>query len=239
MKMRLNNLALAFVLTGSALLVACGDGGGGGSASILTVSGTAATGAPLVSSVTVTCKTGSGSATSNLDGSFTVLVTNGVGPCLLSLTANGTTLFSVTSGNAATQVANITPMTNLLVRYLSNVPGMVALTPADWFALSTTQSLLADTTALNTRIVNDFIPAVIAIEPTLLLTNASFLSTAFKADPAVSNDDADLETLLANNVVTDTGAPEPATITTLDNAALDDTEVIAPTTPTGGSGSAG
>ena len=239
MKMRLNNLALACVLTGSALLVACGDGGGGGSASILTVSGTAATGAPLVGSVTVTCKTGSGSATSNLDGSFTVLVTNGVGPCLLSLTANGTTLFSVTSGNAATQVANITPMTNLLVSYLSNVPGLEAADPAAWFAKPTTQALLADTTALNTRIATDFIPAVKTLAPTLSLTDASFLSTAFKADPAVSSADADLELLKTANVVTASGAPEPATITTLDNAAADDTEVIAPTTPTGGSGSAG
>ncbi len=226
MKMRLNNLALACVMAGSALLVACGGGG----ASVLSVSGTAATGVPLVGTVSVSCKSGAGSATSNADGSFTVLVVNGQGPCLLALTpVGGTPLYSVTSGNAASQVANITPMTNLLVSYLSNVPGMEAVDPAAWFALPATQSLLVDTTALNSRIVADFIPAIKTLVPTLSLADAGFLSTTFVADPTTSDTDADLELLLTANVVTDTGEPVPATITDLDSAAADDTVVIVPT----------
>ena len=236
MKMRLNSLALVCVLAGSALLVACGGDSGGGGA-VLTVKGTAATGAPLVGAVSVTCKSGNGSATSNADGSFTVLVVNGVGPCLLALTpTGGTTLYSVTSGNATTQVSNITPMTNLLVSYLSNVPGMVAADPVAWFALGTTQALLADTTALNTRIAADFIPAVKTLVPTLSLTDSSFLSTAFVADPGVSSTDADLVKLAVAGVVTDTGAPSPAAITALDTAASNDAVVVL---PTGGAGTGG
>src|SRR5438034_5331221 len=131
MVMRLNKIALAsLVLGGSALLAACG-GGGGSSGSALTLKGTAATGAPVVGAVTATCKSGTGTATSNPDGSFTVVVNNGVGPCLLAITPpGGAPIYSVTSGSGATQTANITPMTNLLVSYLRNVPGMTAADPA-------------------------------------------------------------------------------------------------------------
>lgn len=227
MNMRLNKLALACVMAGSALLVACAGGDSNGS--FLTIKGTAATGAALVGTVNVTCKSGTGSASSNTDGSFTVVVSNGVGPCLLGITANGATMYSVTSGNASTQIANITPMTNLLVSYLSNVPGMAAVSPAAWFALPTTQALLVDTTALTTRIVTDFIPAIKTLVPTLSLADAGFLSTTFVANPATSSTDADLEKLLTANVVTATGAPVPATITTLQVAASTDTPVVAPT----------
>jgi hypothetical protein len=157
--MRLNKIALAsLVLGGSVLLAACG-GGGGSSGSALTVKGTAAKGVPLVGAVSATCKTGTGTATSNLDGSYTVVINNGVGPCLLAITpTGGATLYSITSGSGATQTANITPMTNLLVNYLGNVPGMNGTAnPTAWFALPAVKALLADPAALATRIVNDFI----------------------------------------------------------------------------------
>jgi hypothetical protein len=94
--------------------VACGGGGGGGSVFggdwVLTVKGTAATGAAINGgAVTATCKTGTGTATSNSEGSFTVTITNGVGPCLVTITPVGSTtpLYSITSGSGATQTANI------------------------------------------------------------------------------------------------------------------------------------
>lgn len=233
--MRFNKISLAtLVLGGSLLLAACGGGGGSGS-SALTLKGTAATGAAIAGgSVTATCKSGTGTATSNGDGSFTVVVNGGVGPCLLAITpAGGATLYSVTSGSGATQTANITPMTNLLVSYLMNVPGMTAANPAAWFALPTTRALLADTTALTTRITTDFVPAIKALAPTLSLTGADFLQTAFTPSPTASSTDKDLELLKTLNIVTTTGLPSTATTTALTTAAKDDTPVVAPTGATG------
>lgn len=235
--MRFSKFPLASLVLGcSALLAACGGGGGGGS--FLTVNGTAATGAPLVGTVTATCKTGTGTATSNPDGSYTVLVSNGVGPCLLSITSGSTTLYSVTSGSGATQTGNITPMTNLLVSYLTKVPGMTAADPVAWFALPAAKALLTDTTALTTRITADFIPALKTLLPALSLTtaNANFLFTAFTASPTASTTDADLELLktavspiTGAPLVSLTGAPASATTSSLTAAASNDTPVVVPT----------
>ena len=239
--MRLTKLSLAcLVLGGSALLTACGGGGGSsggislGGGSSLTLNGTAATGAPVVGAVSATCKSGTGTATSNLDGSFTVVVSGGVGPCLLSITpAGGTPIYSITSGSGATQTANITPMTNLLVSYLRNVPGMTAADPAAWFALPAVKTLLADTTALTARIVNDFVPALKTLLPTLSVANAGFLFTPFVASPTGSTTDADLEKLKTANIVTSTGAPSTTTTNSLKTAASNDTAVVTPTGATG------
>ena len=230
--MRLTKLSLAcLVLGGSALLTACGGGGGGGGGgSALTLQGTAAKGAPLVGTVTASCKTGTGTAVSNLDGSFSVVVSNGVGPCLLAITpTGGATLYSVTSGSGATQTANITPMTNLLVGYLRNVPGMKAADPEAWFALPAVKALLADTAALTARIVNDFVPALKALLPSLSVANADFLFTAFTASPTSSATDADLEKLKTAGIVTATGAHSEAATRLLAVAASDDSLVVVPT----------
>lgn len=234
--MRFNKIALvSLVLGGSALLAACGGDSGGslGGGSTLSLNGTAATGKPLPGAVSATCKSGTGSGTSNLDGSFTVLVNNGVGPCLLSITAGAATLYSVTSGSGATQTGNITPMTNMLVGYLRNVPGMTAADPAAWFALPAVKALLADPAALTARVVNHFIPAMNVLLPTLSLSTASFLSTAFTANPLTSTDDADLEKLLKALIVTPTGLPSDAAIKALVAAAIDDIRVVFATGATG------
>lgn len=229
--MRLTKLSLAcLVIGGSALLAACGGGSGGGGGSALTLQGTAATGAPLVGTVTATCKTGTGTVVSNLDGSFSVVVSNGVGPCLLAITTTGgATLYSVTSGSGATQTANITPMTNMLVNYLRSVPGMSAADPAAWFALPAVKALLADTAALTARIVNDFVPALKTLLPSLSVADAGFLFTAFIASPTSSATDADLEKLKTAGIVTATGAPSAAATSSLAVAASNDSPVVVPT----------
>ena len=230
--MRMNKISLAcVVLGGSALLAACGGGGDGDAA--LTVKGTAAVGAPLVGAVTATCKTGTGSATSNSDGTYTVAIVGGVGPCLLKIQpATGATLYSITSGSGATQTANITPMTNMLVTYLLNVPGMKAATPEAWFAQPVVKTLLTDTTGLSTRITRDFLPTLKALLPTLSVNSTDFLFTAFVANPA-SATDADLEKLKTAGVVTSTGAPSAATASALATSAANDTPVVGATGATG------
>ena len=231
--MRMNKISLAcVVLGGSALLAACGGGGGDGDAA-LTLKGTAAVGAPLVGAITATCKTGTGSATSNSDGTYTVAIVGGVGPCLLKIQpATGATLYSITSGSGATQTANITPMTNMLVTYLLNVPGMKAATPEAWFAQPVVKTLLTDTTGLSTRITRDFLPALRTLLPTLSVANTDFLFMAFVANPA-SATDADLEKLKTAGVVTSTGAPSAATASALATSAANDTPVVGATGATG------
>ena len=230
--MRMNKISLAcVVLGGSALLAACGGGGDGDAA--LTVKGTAAVGAPLVGAITATCKTGTGSATSNSDGTYTVAIVGGVGPCLLKIQpATGATLYSITSGSGATQTANITPMTNMLVTYLLNVPGMKAATPEAWFAQPVVKTLLTDTTGLSNRITNDFLPALKALLPTLSVNSTDFLFTAFVANPA-SATDADLEKLKTAGVVTSTGEPSAAAASALVTSAANDTPVVGATGATG------
>lgn len=232
--MRMNKISLAcVVLGGSALLAACGGGGGDGDAA-LTLKGTAAVGAPLVGAVTATCKTGTGSATSNSDGTYTVAIVGGVGPCLLKIQpATGATLYSITSGSGATQTANITPMTNMLVTYLLNVPGMKAATPEAWFAQPVVKTLLTDTTGLSTRITRDFLPTLKALLPTLSVNSTDFLFTAFVANPAASATDADLEKLKTAGVVTSTGAPSAAAASALATSAANDTPVVGATGATG------
>ena len=230
--MRMNKISLAcVVLGGSALLAACGGGGDGDAA--LTLKGTAAVGAPLVGAITATCKTGTGSATSNSDGTYTVAIVGGVGPCLLKIQpATGATLYSITSGSGATQTANITPMTNMLVTYLLNVPGMKAATPEAWFAQPVVKTLLTDTTGLSTRITRDFLPALKALLPTLSVNSTDFLFTAFVANPA-SATDADLEKLKTAGVVTSTGEPSAAAASALVTSAANDTPVVGATGATG------
>lgn len=240
--MNTNKLSLAGLLLGASLLLAaCGGGGGGGGGSSLTVRGTAALGAPIAgASVTATCKRGSGSVTTNSDGSYTVVIGDGEGPCLLKLTqANGVPLYSITSGSGATQTTNITPMTNLLVEYLSNVPGVTAADPASWFAQPAARALLADTTALSTRVTQDFIPALQTLlsnagSSLTLPVSTDFLLASFTAAPGNTTDDI-LEELAAQSVVTATGEPAPSTEAALETSASDDSAVPPATGATGAS----
>lgn len=127
MKLTLKRLSLAIV--GAGLLTIYGCGGGGSSAApsnvTTTFSGVAATGAALANAtVNITCASGSGTTNTTGTGNYSVDITNITLPCGLKATSSdGTTvLYSVTSATATssnTQVANITPLTQLLVASLT------------------------------------------------------------------------------------------------------------------------
>ena len=89
------------------------------------VKGTAATGAPMPSAtINATCGSASGTATTATDGTYTVKITGGGLPCVLTATSSdGTTvLHSVVGGtgtSSSAAVAQITPLTELLVAQLA------------------------------------------------------------------------------------------------------------------------
>ncbi|NPC57041.1 hypothetical protein [Caenimonas soli] len=148
------------------MLVGCGGGGGGTAeqpsvpvqAASLQLSGTAATGLALASStVDVRCASGTGAATTNEAGAYTVTITDGALPCMIKVTGQvdgvTVTLHSVTetgttSGSTTTAVANVTPLTELIVAQLA------AAAPAAYFdsfgagSTITTEQLAAATTTL-------------------------------------------------------------------------------------------
>jgi len=107
-------------------IAGCGGGGGGGgsTAPSLQISGTVASGQAIANaSVTAQCATGTGSATSGLDGIYAINIPGGALPCLLKATGTTPAGLSVTlhsaadagtaSGNGTTATANIDQVTEL------------------------------------------------------------------------------------------------------------------------------
>jgi hypothetical protein len=122
---------LAIVLS-SCMLVACG--GGGGSSPLpatpadLTVNGTAATGKAIAgATITAKCQTGTGNATTQADGSYSLTTAGGKLPCLLQITdpADSSKLHTLVLGSGSAATANITPLTEMLTaRVLGNEPAV-------------------------------------------------------------------------------------------------------------------
>lgn len=121
-----HTLRLARLLAAAGLaagLAACGGGSDDNDAQSerVSINGTASIGGAMINRpIAVVCKTGSGATTSDENGKFSVFIDDAVGPCVLSTTVAGTggaTLRSIAKGDGS--VANITPLTELLVQYVS------------------------------------------------------------------------------------------------------------------------
>ncbi len=101
------------------LLTACGGGGGSadsGVVNILQISGTAATGAAIVSgNVEAKCKAGTGTAITNETGTYTISVNSGVQPCILRVTDPVTQMQLHSMVETGANTANITPATDMVV----------------------------------------------------------------------------------------------------------------------------
>lgn len=152
--MQFKPLALAASLASAAILTIAACGGGGGSSastsSSLSISGTAATGAAIAGgTVSVKCTSGSGTATTNTDGSYTVSINGGTAPCLLKVTATdakGVTTDLYSGVEPGQTTANVTPLTQLVI---ANALGT---DPSTVFSagLSTTDAANLSSTALST-----------------------------------------------------------------------------------------
>ncbi|SFB36408.1 hypothetical protein SAMN04515620_1523 [Collimonas sp. OK607] len=124
---------LALATTTLLGLSACGGGGGNDASPTVvakpatTFSGTAASGAAMAgATVSINCASGTGTATTAANGSYTKDITDVTLPCVLKATSSdgNTVLYSVTtpstsSSTSTGQVANITPLTQLLVASLA------------------------------------------------------------------------------------------------------------------------
>ncbi len=113
-----NSWALALVAT--AALAACGGGGSDAPVqSSVTIAGTAAKGAALAgAAVSVKCAAGTGTATTGIDGTYTVTITGANLPCALKVVGTeGSVFHSLVAGTGSTGsfAANITPLTEMLV----------------------------------------------------------------------------------------------------------------------------
>jgi hypothetical protein len=115
----------------TAILSACGGGGDDSTSTdtgttpvtpaALTLTGVAATGVAIAGkTVDAKCSAGTGSATSNPDGSYTISVVSGSLPCALKITPDsGTALYSIATGSGSSATANINPVTQLVIASLT------------------------------------------------------------------------------------------------------------------------
>jgi hypothetical protein len=134
-------------------LTACGGGGGAGH----TITGVAASGAAIAQgTVEVKCQVGSGSTTTGLDGSYSLTIPGGQGPCLLRATdpVTKTVFHSALEKDAATPVAHITPLSDLVVaRALGAEPAAAFLNPGAQFEKITPANLAAGIEAAQQAVV--------------------------------------------------------------------------------------
>ncbi len=184
--------------TSLALLAACGGGGGGGGGTVtnsIALQGVAATGAAISGgTVDVKCKNGTGTATTNSDGTYTVTVVEGAQPCILRATDPVTKveLFSIVESGGTT--ANITPVTSLVV---ANALGDSPNTAFQNFS----QALHDKITAVSIiNAVERVKAATAAIGPDADMTGIDIMKGTFKAatDSAAGDEkDKKLDALMA------------------------------------------
>jgi hypothetical protein len=185
-------------------LVACGGGGSsGGAPPNGTIKGTVAVGAPLVNAqVTVTCKNGAATTSSNGNGFYTTTFAFD-GPCTISATSGSTVLHSFAPGPGN---YNISALTELLLVYLAaqlntTLDGLQAGMETN----PTFQSALTNSTVIANA--ENGVAALIRQNYDVTLSTASFLTIPFTpGQPA----DADLDLLSTKGAVQASGQPAPA-----------------------------
>ncbi len=244
-------LKLSVALILGAALAGCGGGDDGDPGELpgsVTITGTAATviagSAPTAiggAAVVATCARGDASTMTNADGTFSVTVTKpGVEPCVLQVfKADNFSLRSIATGSGN---FNITPMTELLVQYVSAQISTVAVpvssstinspkiltNSASYAKLLSTPSLLNTSIARVSEIARNFpAPATPTLAvPTDFLTGQLVARTATSAGNAQNTF---LEQLRARSVINATGALDSRTATEAIRVAnLPENKVTAP-----------
>jgi hypothetical protein len=216
-------------------LVACGGGGGGSGiasnagnvsgANSYVITGNAGSGASIVGgTVEVKCASGSGTATTAVDGSYSVTINDGVAPCLLRVTSSDKNFVfhsSVDSLTTGANTANISPLTELVVaKALGSFPNS-----------NFTAGVGADVAAkLNTTKINDAVATIQQALPAIGVTLGSInpIKDTLQTDSGSGGNAQDkaIDALMigltsANKTVSDlTALVSSASTTTLANQSL-------------------
>lgn len=231
--------ALLAVSSALVTLVGCG----GDNNSYLNVTGVAATGKAITDApVTVQCVSGTGTATTNGNGRYAVTITNGEGPCLVTLEKDKVIYRSITSNIANdSAVANVTPISEAIIK------GLIAANKGATSALDlVTKPEFKPTTAQLNAVVKAVITAInVALEKKGekplpldidLLGKSDFVAAT---ETTESNDLLDL----ALEILTPKGGTFPTelseAIATASTAAVTNTPTTTPTGSTGSTGATG
>lgn len=188
---------LAASLAMSALFAGCGGGGSNPSnnnnpgnnnnPSGSSISGTAATGAPIVGQVVAIDANGMKfSATSDAQGAYTVNVAGGTAPFILTVvgTSGGKVVNLTSVATASSQTVNITPLTDLIVSAAAGQPGGATLVNlcASTAAADQTKCKAALTTAATPANLNAAVTAVTNMVAPLNTAGTNPLNGTFTAN---------------------------------------------------------
>lgn len=210
----------ALCVASLATLSACGgeacfgfnDGCFNGNLSTLTLSGTAATGRALASAiVTANCAQGSGSTLSDSGGNYSMTF-NATLPCVLTVTAGGTSLHAPAFAGGT---FNTTPETELMLVYLAAQLGTnTAHLIGDFPNVSRFQQVLESQT--DVQAAQAAVVANLQQRYAVTLTVPAFLTTPFAVGQ--TGVDSDLTALAKAGAIDANGLPDPAAVTLLSQA---------------------
>jgi hypothetical protein len=218
-----------------ALFAGCGGGGNGNAsnASMISISGTAATGKALANAaISIDCTRGSISVAADANGNYHATFSAEL-PCIIAATSGVTTLHSTAFAGGT---YNITPETDLLLTYLAA-------------QLGTNESALIIGFAVNTRFQQtlenqtDVLTAQAAVVQNLqqkygvTLSTPNFLTSTFTVGQ--SGVDSDLEALLARGAIDVNGEPDRVAVTLMATAGAANPIATSPGTGTSGTGGTG
>ncbi|WP_205192890.1 carboxypeptidase regulatory-like domain-containing protein [Burkholderia sp. Ax-1724] len=199
----LRTLQYGSMMLAASALVACG-GNDVGSAPTATISGTTAVGAALASAnVTLTCKNGSGSTTSDSNGAYKATFSFD-GPCVITASGGSVTIHSFAAGSGT---YNVTPLTELLLSYLA---GQLGTTESALLAGISSNASYQSALSNSTVIANAeaAVAKLIKDKYGITLSSSSFLTVAFT--PGSAGADSDLDTLQTAGAITSNGQPAAA-----------------------------
>jgi hypothetical protein len=223
-------LQLGSVAMMTSALVACGGGSSSGSPPTGTIDGTAAIGAALANAtVQMTCKNGSGSATTNSSGAYSATFAFD-GPCFLTATSGSIVMNSMASGAGS---YNVTPLTTLLLSYIAAQLGTTVSGLESGIQSNTSfQSALSSSTVVGNA--ETAVATLLQTSYGVTLSTSSLLTTSFV--PGQPGLDADLDALQTAGEIDSTGTPASSLTTAAAAAGASAPITTSGSGPTGGTG---
>jgi len=204
MKTLRQKFALLAVSGALVTLVGCG----GDNNSYLNVTGVAATGLAIDNAaVSVQCVSGTGTATTNGNGVYSVTVVNGEGPCLVTVTKGDLTLRSITpKTTTGSAVAHVTPISDAIIQGLIEAKG--AVNPSDLVTNPALTPSNDQLTAAVTAVITQINAALEALDKDPLPINTDLLGkTDFVAattnTPSTDPLDVALDLLVTDGTLSD------------------------------------